>query len=112
MAEGPAVAPARGFLDEVIDSVFTPGAGPGLAATVNGSLVLLIGVLIAFSVYTGGDLHAGIMAALALGLLGSFNWYLRMVQQIKEQQAEAAPASGTAAADATPHTQPAIKKLD
>ena len=36
----PAAAPT--FLDGVLESIVTPGAGPGLVAAVNGSLLLMV----------------------------------------------------------------------
>ena len=77
----PAAAPT--FLDGVLESIVTPGAGPGLVAAVNGSLLLMVAAT-AWIAWRLDDAFArrellpllGVGAALALGLLAAFNAFL------------------------------------
>ena len=74
-------APAPTLIDSIIQSVLTPGAGPGLIATINGSLLVLVLVLLAMIVCGIGELHAAVLLCLALGLLGSFNYFISQVRE-------------------------------
>jgi hypothetical protein len=75
LPEATAVAPSPTLLDSIWDSIVTPGAGPGLIASINGSLLLLMGVL-AYLALTGEwpSEHLIVMLLLATGLLLSVNW--------------------------------------
>lgn len=86
---GSSVAVQRTFLDDVIDSIMTPGASPGLVAAINGSLLLLVVTLIGLIATGTADVHTGVMLFLALGLLASVNWFISMVRAN-----EAAKATG------------------
>jgi hypothetical protein len=72
---GTGVTPPKTFLDGIMASILTPGASPGLVSAVNGALILLI--ILAVYGYFGAkvlDGHMMILAILAVGLLGAFNW--------------------------------------
>jgi hypothetical protein len=79
----PADAAAPTFLDGVLQSIATPGAGPGLVAAVNGSLLLMVAAT-AWIAWRLDDAFArrellpllGVGAALALGLLAAFNAFI------------------------------------
>lgn len=73
----PALPPPT-FLDAVWDSIITPGASPGLVATINGALLVLLVVCFYFGASGVVPTHLAVLAALAAGLLVSFNWCVRV----------------------------------
>ena len=70
------------FLDSILSSILTPGAGAGLISTINGVVILLIVSLIVFSlmgVTPSGkyfDIHMIILMFFAVGLLASLNYFI------------------------------------
>lgn len=94
------VEPSRTFLDDVLESITTPGAGPGLIASANGALIILLLVLTGVFFSSGKDIqmHAAILGVLALGLLVSLNVFLMSSRQptdaaeIHEKDEQAPPA--------------------
>ena len=72
----PALPPPT-FLDAVWDSSITPGASPGLVATIHGALLVLLVVCFYFGASGVVPTHLAVLAALAAGLLVSFNWCVR-----------------------------------
>ena len=75
-----AMAPT--LLDMLWDSIATPGAGPGLIYSVNGSLSVFLAALayfLAVGEWEGVGIHLAILCFLALGLLVSFNVFVGMV---------------------------------
>lgn len=102
-----ATAPDATFLDSVLQSIITPGAGPGLIATINGSLILLILIVAVLSILGWFDLHLVILAALSVGLLLSINWYLSMVPVPAQPAAEAEQV--TDKADGTSASSSAVR---
>jgi hypothetical protein len=83
----PRAAPAPTLLDSVWLSIVTPGAGSGLILAVNASLALLLAVL-GYFVFAGlADAHIFTLAALALGLLGAFNWFIAALDGVKKEKA-------------------------
>ena len=102
-----AVAPPRTLLDDVLASVLTPGVGPGLVATINGALLVLVAVLLGLLGAGAADVHTAVLLTLALGLLGAVNFHvgqLRAAEELEGQRAaggdEAAPAEPAAPAEA------------
>ena len=87
--EAPPITPPATFLDTVLQSILTPGTGPGLVAAINGALLVLLALLGGMAAAGEGDGHTAVMAALALGLLASVNWFISLVRA-----AEAAGGSG------------------
>ena len=84
-----ATRPAPTLLDAVWESITTPGAGPGLVATLNASLFALL-LCLAYFWWRGlGDVHMAVLAALCLGLLVTFNAFF----------GQATAAAAAAAAD-------------
>ena len=73
----PALPPPT-FLDAVWDSIITPGASPGLVATINGALLVLLVVCFYFGASGVVPTHLAVLAALAAGLLVSFNWCVQL----------------------------------
>lgn len=73
-SEGTAVQPERTFFDVIWDSIITPGAGPGLIATINGSLLVLMGTVVWYTMAKEFNIHLMVILFLALGLLLSLNW--------------------------------------
>jgi len=77
--------PPPTLLDGVLQSIVTPGAGPGLVAAVNGSLLLMVAAT-AWIAWTLDDGFArrellpllGVGAALAVGLLVAFNAFVAL----------------------------------
>ena len=77
--------PPATLLDSVLQSIVTPGAGPGLVAAVNGSLLLFVAAT-AWIAWQLDDAFArrellpllGVGAALALCLLAAFNTFLAL----------------------------------
>jgi hypothetical protein len=69
-----AIAPEPTLLDSIWQSIITPGAGPGLVATINGSLLLLILIVLVLSVLGWFDMHLMVLMFLSIGLLLSLNW--------------------------------------
>ena len=73
------------LLDGVLQSIVTPGAGPGLVAAVNGSLLVMVAAT-AWIAWTLDDGFArrellpllGVGAALAVGLLVAFNAFVAL----------------------------------
>lgn len=97
------VQPPRTLLDDILQSVLTPGAGPGLIATINGSLIVLVLVLIAMIICGIGELHAAILLVFAIGLLASFNYFIGEVRKAEDAAAQsAAPAARTVGAPPPP----------
>ena len=93
---GSDVTPPSTLLDSIFQSIVTPGAGPGLVATINVSLVALLATLAAL-VYTGdADVHTAVMGGLALGLLGSLNYLISLMRQVEGDAAEEAEKVGGA----------------
>ena len=98
---GTSVNPQRTFLDDVLESIMTPGASPGLVAAINGSLLLLVLILVVLIVTGAADIHTGVMLFLAVGLLGSVNFFisqLRVAEDAKaqaEQQPSGSPSDGS-----------------
>ena len=80
----PARAPAPTLIDSIWLSVVTPGAGPGLVLAVNGALCALLLALLYFAAAGLGDAHVAALAAVALGLLASFNWFVAVAAAAKE----------------------------
>jgi len=78
--DGLAITPPKTFIDNVIDSIVTPGASSGLVATINGALILLLLTLAAMGINGSADMHALVLGFLALGLLGSLNYYISLVR--------------------------------
>ena len=72
-ASGSALTPPPTLLDSVLQSILTPGAGPGLVATINGALVALLVTLVGLAATGNADVHIVVMGCLALGLLASIN---------------------------------------
>jgi hypothetical protein len=64
----------RTLLDTVWESIITPGAGPGLIATINGSLIALILITMIMMLLGLADIHLFVLLFLSLGLLASVNW--------------------------------------
>ena len=84
------------LLDSVLGSIVTPGAGPGLVATINGVLVILLLALLAFAWNGAADVHTAVIAFLALGLLGSVNYFILAVRAHEANEAEASESEDKA----------------
>lgn len=84
--------------------MLTPGAGPGLVATINGSLLILVLVLLAMIVCGIGEWHAAVLLCLAFGLLGSFNYF---ISQVREAEGAAGPLQSAEGAE-LPESEPAL----
>lgn len=96
-----AVQPQRTLLDSILDSIMTPGASSGLIATINGALLLLLLTLIVLAVTQGPDVHTLMLMFLAVGLLGSLNYYIAMVRSGPEVTGSGSSVQGAEkAADA------------
>ena len=78
-----ATAPAPTLLDSIWDSIATPGVGPGLAATLNGSLCALLLCLAYFSWNGMFDAHIAVLAALCVCLLVTFNVFMAFVERAR-----------------------------
>lgn len=74
--------PPRTWFDDVWDSIVTPGAGPGLVAALNASILALLLVVGGYTLSVGADTHLLVMAALATGLLLSANWYMSQIRSL------------------------------
>jgi len=74
----PALDASPTLLDSVWASIATPGAGPGLVAAVNGAIAALLAALAYLYVGGFGSAHVAVLAALAVGLAASFNWFIAM----------------------------------
>lgn len=82
-----AITPQATLLDGIIASITTPGASPALISTINAAILLLLAVVVWYSVTAGAlDLHLTVMAALALGLLLSLNWFISMVRSAEDKR--------------------------
>ena len=99
-----APVPTPTLIDSIIQSVLTPGAGPGLVATINGSLLVLVLVLLAMIVCGIGEWHAAVLLCLAFGLLGSFNYF---ISQVREAEGTAGPLQSASGAG-LPGSVPAL----
>lgn len=66
------------LLDLIWESIITPGAGPGLIASTNASLLILFCTLIYLTVSGLYSIHLLILMVLCIGLLLSFNWFISM----------------------------------
>jgi hypothetical protein len=91
------VPPPKTVLDDILQSILTPGAGPGLVATINGSLLVLIVVLLCMLLFGFGEWHAVVLLFLATGLLASFNYFIGEVRKAEAGTA----ATGTAESGTT-----------
>lgn len=101
-AVGSELVPPGTLLDSVLQSIVTPGAGPGLVATINVSLLALL-VTLALLVVTGdADVHTAIMGVLALGLLGSLNYLVGVLHQVEHGAADAKTAAAAVAGAVRP----------
>jgi hypothetical protein len=80
----PPAAPT--FLDSILESIITPGAGSGLVLSVNISLAALLAVLLYFAVSGLADAHIATLAVLAVGLLCAFNWFIVALDAAKEKE--------------------------
>lgn len=98
---GTAITPSRTVMDDVIDSIMTPGAGPGLVATINGALLLLVGILVFMIVKGTADIHTGVMLFLAMGLLASVNFFV--IQLHAAEEASETDSSADAQGSSTVH---------
>jgi hypothetical protein len=76
------------LIDSIWLSIVTPGAGPGLVLAVNAALGALLLALAYFAATGLGDAHVAALAALAVGLLASFNWFVAVAEAA---EAKAAP---------------------
>jgi len=74
------IVPARTLLDDVWDSIATPGAGPGLIASINASLFAVVALAVAHWLWAGFNIHICVLAAIAVCLGGALNWYISMVR--------------------------------
>jgi ER protein Pkr1 len=89
------VSPPKTFIDNVIDSILTPGASSGLVATINAALIGLLFVLVWWAFMEGTvTIHTGLLAFFAVGLLGSFNWFLGLMRDSEEVKEEILEAAG------------------
>jgi len=88
--DGLTISPPKTFIDNVIDSIVTPGASSGLVATINGALILLLLTLAAMGINGSADMHALVLGFLALGLLGSLNYYISLVRSAEVEAPTAA----------------------
>jgi hypothetical protein len=68
------VAVPHTLLDSIIESIVTPGTGSGTMATLNGCLLLLIGLSVYAFLGEWNAQFAIVMGALAVILLGIVNW--------------------------------------
>ena len=89
------VQPQRSLLDDIFQSVITPGAGPGLIATINGSLLVLVLVLLGMIICGIGEIHAVVLLAFAIGLLLSFNYFIGEVRKAETAIAAAVPTTNS-----------------
>lgn len=94
LPSAPAASPSPTLLDAIWESIVTPGAGPGLIATINGALLVLLAVCAYFAASGVVPTHLAVLAALAVGLLVSFNWFLSLVAANDARNAAAAGAEG------------------
>lgn len=62
------------LLQFVFDLIFKPGSSLTLIPAINGTVVILLGVLIYLSYTKIAAIHLIIMGTLSLGLLASVNW--------------------------------------
>lgn len=85
-AEGLPPPAAPTFLDSILESIITPGAGSGLVLSVNISLITLLAVLLYFAVSGLADAHIATLAVLAVGLLCAFNWFIVALDAAKEKE--------------------------
>jgi hypothetical protein len=83
------IEPTRTVLDDVWDSIATPGAGPGLIASINAALFALVVVAVGHWLWAGFNVHIAVLATLAVCLGGALNWYVGMVRA--EEPAAAGP---------------------
>lgn len=112
-ASGTALAPQRTFFDDVLDSIVTPGASSGLVAAINASLLALVLTLVVLVATGAADVHTGVLLFLALGLLGSVNFFVSALRsaeaakQAEEGEGEVAATDGGEAAPAGTGLAPA-----
>ena len=88
----PALAPT--LLDSIFASLLTPGAGPGLIATINGAIIALLCTLGGLAITGNADIHVAVMGFLALGLFASLQYFLGAVAASKQGDFSALPAAG------------------
>ena len=97
--------PPATLLDGVLQSIATPGAGPGLVAAVNGALLLMLAAT-GWIAWRLDDAFArrellpllGVGAALALGLLVAFNAFVALGGATVSPSADGASEGGRGAA--------------
>lgn len=65
----------EGVLQAVVDLIFKPGSSLTLIPAINGTVIILLGVLIFLSYTKIATIHLVVMGFLSLGLLASVNWY-------------------------------------
>ena len=92
--QAPPITPPATLLDGLLSSILTPGTAPGILAMLNGALVLLLAILASLAWVGEGDVHTVVMAALALGLLASVNWFLSLVGHAEAQEAAVGEKEG------------------
>ncbi|RKP02149.1 hypothetical protein CXG81DRAFT_25168 [Caulochytrium protostelioides] len=90
-----AVMPA-GLVGDVINGIFEPGVNASTIAVMNGSFYALFVCLATLLVLTRGNIHVGVLTALAAGLFASVQFVLR------EQRRHGAAAGQAAARTAAP----------
>ena len=95
ITENTSTAPAPTVLDMVWDSIVTPGAGPGLIAVTNAAILALILFIGIFSLLGYYSIHLLVLFLMSLGLLLSFNWYVRECLWGREGRAEEGRESGS-----------------
>jgi energy-converting hydrogenase Eha subunit E len=98
------LVPQRTLLDNVWDSIVTPGASEGLVITVNASIAALLLSLGYFSYHGLYSSHLAVMAFLAIGLCLTFNVFVAM-------QKTGGAAKGTSGSSSTDVgvVEPAVK---
>lgn len=66
------------LVDQIWDSIVTPGVGPGIIAFVNASLLVLIAVVL-YCAYNGYETeHMMVLLVLSVVMLAVFNWYVHI----------------------------------
>mmetsp|Transcript_5935 Transcript_5935/g.8923 ORF Transcript_5935/g.8923 Transcript_5935/m.8923 type:complete len:103 (+) Transcript_5935:155-463(+) len=60
----------------LLDLILQPGSSLKLVPVINVTLVLLLIVIVLLQIYGDSNVHFTIMGFLAVGLLGSVNWFI------------------------------------
>ncbi|KAM0756028.1 hypothetical protein T439DRAFT_351757 [Meredithblackwellia eburnea MCA 4105] len=76
----------NGILQDVLESIWTPGTNTGLIKAMNYSFYSLFIVLFGMVFLTNFNLHVCALLTLSVGLFFSLKWFLVQIQEIEAAQ--------------------------